>query len=1030
MRIAIDFQGAQTGSRFRGIGRYSTELIKALIREGQAHDFVLMLNGLFTETIEPIRAQFNGILPQENIRVWHPVGKPEGFDQDCANVREMSQVIREYAFKAVEPDVILLTSIFEGPGDPAVITVKEYIGSIPTAAVFYDFTPLLIPDKFFKHSALHRFWYRQRIEALKKCDFVFSISKSSRDEFHRFIDFPQSQSVNILGGRGKEFDRREYSDKEREQKLQSLGITKPFILYAGGLEPNKNLRRLVESLALLPEQVKADYEMVIVGKRNPGEKEEIFSWASDSPSQQMLNVVGYVSEDTLIDLYNLCSLFVFPSLREGFGLPVTEAMACGAPAIASDRTSLPEVIANPTALFDPESLTAISGKIAEVLSDKAFHDSLVRHGLERARVLTWENSARTLLQTLEQQITPRQPYDRSRRSIVMHTGKFVKKPLRILTTKLDHNGDFMLGVPAMIKLRARYPDARIDIVVGSWNIEAAKSLKMFDNIYTLDFFKSKSSDLPGLVEKEMAELLAQLPFYDFAIDLRRQPDTRFLFVQMPAAQYYGYDCGDEKIDVLLTNALPRYEERFADRCPYDSFNSSEQILQIIDQLPFAATDYVTLPAMSERLPVEAGSIAIFPRAGNDARQWETERFAVLIDRLAANDKISQINLYGGRISELETVPFKPNSKIKLHAGLRFPELLSSLSANRVCVGNNSFGVHLGSYAGCRTVGIYSGHELPQHWGPPFGESYAITADTPCSPCHLPNKTDCPYDLFCLTDISVEMVERVILDAVESRRINDDYTKITRANPATAIQPLIQEIINRKHLGSIHKLTRHQKTALGAAISVNFPERSSADRTIYLDVTGLRADVSEEPGRTRFRLEGLEALAGALRGAMAEQDKIVLIATGRRDHEFYAVDDKDLAELDDVLLRPNRHNQVVRPIAGDIYVGPDVYGTRHVAQWNLLATWRQNGVRVIMQAPSLTAVPPSREETTDAPAEAAYLYKLAYFDAIIVSLDQRPAVERWLDRFAPPRMRPLGVIVGEPLRASPGDQSLVAALLHP
>lgn len=1029
MRIAIDFQGAQTGSRFRGIGRYSTELVKALIREGQGHDFVLMLNGLFSETIEPIRAQFNGILSQERIVVWYPVGEPEQFDQDKANVREMSQIIREYAFKAVEPDVILLTSIFEGPGDPAVITVKEYVGSVPTAAVFYDFTPLIIPDEHFKNSALHRFWYRQRIEALKKCDFVFSISESSRDEFHRFIDFPQSKSVNILGGRGREFDRREFSDKERQEKLQGLGIAKPFILYAGGLELNKNLRRLVESLALLPEQIKVDYELVIVGKRGEGDKEKILSWASDGPSQQMLNVVGYVSEDTLIDLYSLCSLFVFPSLREGFGLPLAEAMACGAPAIASDRTSLPEVVANPAALFDPESLTSISAKIAEVLSDQAFRDSLVRHGLTRAGVLTWENCARTLLQTLEQQIVPRQPYDTSRRSVVMQTGKFAKKSLRILTVKLDHNGDFMLGVPAMAKLRARYPDARIDIVIGSWNLEAAKSLGMFDNIYTLDYFKSKSSDLPGLVEKEMDELLAQLPFYDLAIDLRRQPDTRSVFVQLPAAQYYGYDCGDQKIDVLLTNALPRYEEPFAERTPYDSFNSSEQILQIIDQLPFAPTDYITLPAMGERLPVETGSVAIFPRAGNDARQWETERFAALIDRLTANDKIGRIGLYGGRISELETVPFKPNSKITLHAGLRFPDLMKSLSANQVCVGNNSFGVHLGSYAGCRTVGIYSGHELPQHWGPAFGDSYVITADAPCSPCHLPTLQECPYDLFCLKDISVDTVERVILDALEGHRINDNYTKISRANPATTIQPLIQQIIHRKHLGSISELTAQEKTALAAAISVNFPERSSAGRTIYLDVTGLRADTLEAPGRTRSRLEALEALAGVLCNAMAEQDKIVLVATGQRDYEFYSIDGKELAELDQVLLRPDRRNRVVRPIAGDIYLGPDVYTNRAMAQWNLLATWRQNGVRVIMQAPNMAAAP-SSQESKEAPADAAYLYKLTHFDAILVPPGQRPVIESWLGHFAPPRLRPLVLKEGGPLSALVKDEALISALLDP
>ena len=1024
MRIVIDFQGGQTGSRFRGIGQYSTELVKAMIAQGRDHEFLLVLNGMFPESVEPVRAAFAGLLPQENIRIWYAPEGVEPFDNPDGNVREIAQIIREYFIRSLEPDVLLLTSVFEGLGDAAIITVNEYVKDIPTAAIFYDFTPLIIPDKHFRNNPLHRAWYRQRIGQIGKCDLLFPISESSRQEIHRFLDINEADTVNVFGGRGSDFTVREYSDQDRREKLQKFGIDRPFILYAGGLETNKNLRRLMEALSFLPDRLKAEYEFAVVGKRNPGEEKQILSFAADGMSRRMVNVVGYVSRDDLIDLYNLCDLFVFPSLREGLGLPPAEAMACGAPTIVSNRTSLPEVVANPAAEFDPEDPAEIAAKMTQVLTNADFRDSLVRHGLVRAQALTWENSARTLLRTLEQRIAPRRHYDDARRSVVLETGKFKGKRLRILAMKLDHNGDFLLAVPAMAKLRARYPDARIDIVVGSWNRAAAEALGVFDTIHTLDYFKAKSSDRPSLDDDEIAVLLSRLPFYDFAVDLRRQPDTRFLFIQLPAERYFAYACGEEDIDRCLTNPLSRHEESFALRCEYDAFNTSEQILKLIDQLPFASGDYVTLPRMSRRMPVELGSIAIFPRVGNDARQWSTTRFATLIDVLVANDCISRINLYGGRIEELETIPFKPNRKIALHAGLKFPDLLTSLSANQVCVGNNSFGVHLGSYAGCQTIGIYSGHELPQQWGAPFGDAYAITADAPCSPCHLPDRQSCPYDLFCLTDITVQTVERVILDVVEGRGIREDYAKISRANPASAIQPLVHAITNSKHLGRISGLSETQKTALATAISVDFPERSSPGRTLYLDVTGLRSDMQADmPARTRARIERLQALADALREGSARADTVTLIGTGPHDHEFYAVESRDLFDLDRVIHAPDRHNRVVRPLAGDVYFCPDICFGRNPALWNLLATWRQNGVTVAMQAPDVPT-----EQDGPKNEQAAYLYRVAHFDLVATSPSGRVALERWLDRFAPPRLRALSVVESDWGESSAAEQRFIAHLL--
>ena len=106
MRLVIDMQGAQTGSRYRGIGRYSMSLTKAIARNRGRHELFLVLSGLFPETIDPIRAEFGDLLPQENIRVWNAIGPTRELDSNNQWRREVSERIREAFLASLQPDVI------------------------------------------------------------------------------------------------------------------------------------------------------------------------------------------------------------------------------------------------------------------------------------------------------------------------------------------------------------------------------------------------------------------------------------------------------------------------------------------------------------------------------------------------------------------------------------------------------------------------------------------------------------------------------------------------------------------------------------------------------------------------------------------------------------------------------------------------------------------------------------------------------------------------------------------------------------
>src|ERR1035437_3980333 len=136
----------------------------------------------------------------------------------------------------------------------------------------------------------------------------------------------------------------------------------------------------------------------------------------------------------------------------------------------------------------------------------------------------------------------------------------VSRNLKILVMKLDHMGDFILALPALMRLRTKFAGAEIDIIVGDWNLSLAKKAGIFNNIYTLNYFNSKSTVSPCINWGELNELLDKLTIYDIAIDLRRPPDTRFILCRVPAKMKCGYRTHstlDNELDVCLDTDLDK-----------------------------------------------------------------------------------------------------------------------------------------------------------------------------------------------------------------------------------------------------------------------------------------------------------------------------------------------------------------------------------------------------------------------------------------------------------------------------------------
>lgn len=395
MRIVIDMQGAQTESRFRGIGRYTMSFAEAVCRNCGEHEIFLALSGAFPESILPIREAFQGLLPDENIKVWD-VPTPANYSlpkNECR--RNVAELIREDFLERLEPDVIHIASLFEGFWDDAVGSIGRLGSKVPTSVMFYDLIPLLNKEKYLKRNDRYTDYYEQKLAYFRDAACFLAISESARLECLSNLDVSESQVVNISTAIDKQFCKVEVGWDAATSLKVRCGLVRPFVLYSGGADERKNLPRLIEAYAALPANVRSSHQLLFAGKVPKAEQVRLQRYAiSAGLTRDELLFTGYVTDTELIQLYNLCKLFVFPSWHEGFGLPALEAMSCGAPVIGANSTSLPEVIGLEEALFDPFDVSSISEKLRQGLEDEAFRKLLKENATLQAPRFSWDETAR------------------------------------------------------------------------------------------------------------------------------------------------------------------------------------------------------------------------------------------------------------------------------------------------------------------------------------------------------------------------------------------------------------------------------------------------------------------------------------------------------------------------------------------------------------------------------------------------------------------------------------------------------------
>jgi glycosyltransferase involved in cell wall biosynthesis len=227
---------------------------------------------------------------------------------------------------------------------------------------------------------------------------VIAISEATRRDLIARYDVP-AERIQVIH-HGVDHSMHPASRESIIELQHRLGLPEAYVLVVGTIQPRKNLERLVEAMSSVA-NAGLPHQLVIAGKRG-WLATDVEAHIAKSPAANRVHYLGYVAASELPTLYSGAAAFCFPSLYEGFGLPVLEAMACGTPVVTANTSALPEVAGDAALLVDPADIASIGAALVRVLTDDSLRRDLTARGLARAAQFTWERSAEATIGLLRQ----------------------------------------------------------------------------------------------------------------------------------------------------------------------------------------------------------------------------------------------------------------------------------------------------------------------------------------------------------------------------------------------------------------------------------------------------------------------------------------------------------------------------------------------------------------------------------------------------------------------------------------------------
>ena len=391
MRIGIDLRCLEE-EKISGVGEYALEIVRNLLEIDSQNKYVV-----FSNSYRQRSQHFNFLEKYQNVRLkrLHYPNKLLNFSLWYFGWPKLDKLIGPPRLSPRSDGAGGETggaNIFFAPN----INFLAISRNCPLVTTFHDLSFERFPEFFTRYARLWHFFFVNPRRIARKSDRVIAVSQSTTHDLNEIYSINPPKPKVVHHGIGGDFKIIDRNDPTLLRVQKKYDLPYKFILYLGNIEPRKNISSLIESFKKFqksnPDLEK--YKLVLAGNISPLCQNII------KKEKENIQVIGYIDREDKPFVYNLASLFVYPSLFEGFGLPILEAMACGTPVIASNNSSIPEVAGDAAILIDPNRPQEIFESAQSVLKDEKLYGKLREKGLLQAKKFSWKKCAKETLNVI------------------------------------------------------------------------------------------------------------------------------------------------------------------------------------------------------------------------------------------------------------------------------------------------------------------------------------------------------------------------------------------------------------------------------------------------------------------------------------------------------------------------------------------------------------------------------------------------------------------------------------------------------
>lgn len=396
-------------SRNRGIGNYSYSQFKHMIEmdpENTYYFFNVFEEFYMADIVGQGSVADTCFFTGRNLEL--------ALDEEYADI--FGDMIRHF-IEQNQIDIFYITSPFDGH---IMCYRKEWFAGVRVIATVYDIIPYVMKDQYLSDKASYQF-YMRRVEMLRWADEYLVISGSVKNDMVSYLNFPEEKIHVIYGAADPKVYRQiDLTEQETKQFFQKFQIQGPYIMCTGGDDARKNIQRLILAYAGLRQELVRSYQLVVVCRLSAASMEKYQSLVQKLNLQGRVIFTGFVSDSDLILLYNQAALMAFPSLYEGFGLPVIEAWMCGTAVLTSHNSSLGEIGRGAAVLVDPEHEASITKGLEDALT-KADLNTLLQNGKKKLEIYNWKAVSEAALAVIHSMKKSEHPKQKEVKTIAIFT---------------------------------------------------------------------------------------------------------------------------------------------------------------------------------------------------------------------------------------------------------------------------------------------------------------------------------------------------------------------------------------------------------------------------------------------------------------------------------------------------------------------------------------------------------------------------------------------------------------------------------